>query len=290
MSSLAARALALLAAALGLQGCGALSALNSVAGRDAGARIVETGIAFGPHARHRLDIYAPEKAAGPAPVIFFIYGGSWSSGRREDYAFAGHALAARGYVAVIADYRLVPEIVFPEFLKDGALALRWVQDNIARFGGDASRIGLAGHSAGAYNAVMLALDQRYLREAGFNASRIKAVAGLAGPYDFLPFDVEATIKAFGVHPRPAETQPVNFARAGAPPVFLAAGLGDSTVKPRNTEALAAKLRALGVPVTARFYEGVSHIGILTSLTKLMRGQSPALAEMSAFFDQRLKRR
>ncbi|MGL4974412.1 MAG: alpha/beta hydrolase, partial [Bosea sp. (in: a-proteobacteria)] len=207
--------------------CSPLGAFNIVAGGEGGARQVVSGAAFGSHPRQRLDVYAPIAARGPLPVIFFIYGGSWNSGRRDDYGFVGQALASRGYVVVIADYRLVPEVLFPTFLDDGALALRWVQDNIAASGGDPRRIGLAGHSAGAYNALMLALDQRYLRRAGFETARIRAVAGLAGPYDFFPFDSPLAIAAMGTWPEPRQTQPINFVRGGMPPVFLATGDADT---------------------------------------------------------------
>ncbi len=273
--------------ALGLQGCSALSALNTLGARDRVASASASEIAYGDHPRQQLDIYTPVNAAGPAPVVLFIYGGNWSDGRRQDYAFAGSALASRGFVTVIADYRLVPEVRFPAFVEDGALALRWIQDNIAGHGGDPERIAIAGHSAGAYNAVMLGLDVRYLNAAGVNRRRIKAIAGLAGPYVFQPSDVAVTTKAFGAHPDPAETQPVNFARADAPPAFLATGIRDTTVLPRHTRALAARLRAKGAPVTDRYYADVSHVSILTSLTRLFRSQSTVLADLTVFLNRHL---
>jgi acetyl esterase/lipase len=93
-----------------------LGAFNALAPRDgAGQRIAE-GLAYGEGPRRRLDIYAPA-APGPRPVIIFFYGGSWNSGRRQDYAFAGAAFAARGFVTVIPDYRLVPETRFPASLR-----------------------------------------------------------------------------------------------------------------------------------------------------------------------------
>jgi acetyl esterase/lipase len=116
---------------------------------------------FRPAPRQRLDVYAPA-APGPHPVLLWLYGGSWQSGRREDYAFAGEAFAGRGFRDAVADYRLVPEAVFPPFIEDAAAAAAWAVRNAARFGGDPARLGVAGHSAGAYNALMLALDPRFL--------------------------------------------------------------------------------------------------------------------------------
>jgi acetyl esterase/lipase len=93
-------------------------------------------------------------------VIVFFYGGGWHAGERGDYGFAAAAFAAQGFIAVIPDYRLVPEVRYPEFLEDGALALHWVVAHIAEYGGDPGKICVAGHSAGAYIAAMLALDPR----------------------------------------------------------------------------------------------------------------------------------
>ena len=70
------------------------------------------------------------------PVVVFFYGGSWQSGRRQDYSFVAQALTSRGCVVVIPDYRLYPEANFPAFVEDGAAAFAWVHEHISRFGGD----------------------------------------------------------------------------------------------------------------------------------------------------------
>lgn len=279
--------LACLAAPFVAPACSPLATFNAVAGSDAGAEAAAADIPFGPHPRQRLDVYRPTGAQGLRPVAFFIYGGSWNSGRRQDYAFAGQALASRGYVTVIADYRLVPEVAFPAFLDDNALALRWARDNAASYGGDASRIALIGHSAGAYNAAMLALDLRHLRKAGVEPSRIKAFIGLAGPYDFLPFTSTEAAAAFGAWPEPREAQPVSFARAGAPPALLLTGADDGTVNPRNTAALAAALRARGSSVEQHVYPGVDHVSILLALSRLLRGRAPVLRDVETFLARHL---
>lgn len=270
-----------------LQGCSPVSLLNTLSGQDAAGGAVATGIPYGPNARHRLDVYSPRTSAANLPVVVFLYGGSWDSGNRQDYAFVGSALAAKGFMTIIADYRLVPEIRFPGFLEDGALAVRWAQDNAQAYGGDPRRIALAGHSAGAYNAVMLALDKSYLRAAGVDTGRIKAVAALSGPYDFYPFDVSASIAAFGQEPQPQRTQPINFARPGSPAAFLATGTADTTVLPRNTNALAARLRASGSSVTVRTYQGIDHAGTLVALSQLGRNRAPVLDDMAGFLQQKL---
>jgi acetyl esterase/lipase len=266
--------------------CSPIGAFNSVAGRDSGIEVVASGIAYGSNPRQQLDIYAPRARSASVPVVVF-YGGSWNSGSRQDYSFVGRALASLGYVTVIADYRLVPEVVFPAFLEDGAQAVRWVADNIRAYGGDPRRLALAGHSAGAYNAAMLALDQRYLRKAGVDPGSIKALVGLAGPYDFFPWTSSAAVAAFGTWPDPAQTQPVTFARGGAPAVYLATGARDTVVKPQNMTTLAARLRASGSGVVERTYPDLDHVGILLAMSRLLREKAPVLDDIGRFLNQRL---
>src|SRR5690606_3152567 len=156
------------------------------------------------------------------------------SGTRADYAFAGRAFAATGFVTVIADYRVVPEVHYPSFLEDGARALNWVRAEAGVFGGDPDRQFLMGHSAGAYNAMMLALAPEDFGTSWADGA-LKGVVGLSGPYDFYPFDVDASIAAFSRAPEPERTQPVNRVRPDAPPVFLGHGTKDTTCGLYNTE-------------------------------------------------------
>lgn len=265
-----------------LAGCASpLGTFNALAPRDDGVRRAARAIAYGEGPRRKLDVYAPE-TPGPHPVIMFIYGGSWSSGRRQDYAFAAAAFAARGYVTVVPDYRLVPETRFPGFVEDCAAALRWVADQVGEYGGDASRIVLVGHSAGAYNAMMVALDARYMADAGVDPERVRGVVGLAGPYDFIPFDVPATRNAFGEAPDAALTQPVHFARADAPALLLLWGEDDTTVGPRNLRSLETAMRAAGGRVETKTYPGVNHVDIMLAVSRPFRGRAPTLHDVVEF--------
>jgi acetyl esterase/lipase len=174
-------ALVLIAATALLAACSPTRTFNRLAVATSDAALTADQ-AFGGHPRQRLDVYVPkDRADGLRPVLVFLYGGSWNSGTKSDYGFAGAAFASRGFVTVIPDYRLVPEVRFPSFLEDSAAAVRWARDNARRYGGDPDRIVLVGHSAGAYNASMLALDRRWLEAAGVPASAIRGWAGLAGP-------------------------------------------------------------------------------------------------------------
>ena len=257
-----------------------LGSFNALVPKDRGSARIAEGVAFAAGPRLRLDVYAPRRAAArPHPVIVFLYGGAWQGGRRQGYGFAGRALAARGFVVVVPDHRLVPEVRYPDFLADCAAAVRWTRRAAGRFGGDGERIVLVGHSAGAYNAGMLALDPAWL---GADREAIRGFAGLAGPYDFLPFDDPATIAAFGRWPRPEDTQPVHRAAAGAPPALLLHGADDTRVRPRNSRALAAALEAAGGDVRLKLYPGLGHVGILTALALPLRRQAPVLADLTDF--------
>jgi acetyl esterase/lipase len=261
--------------------CSPLKTFNAVVPKDRGVSLAAKNQPFREGPRGRLDLYAPRAAAPGArlPVILFFYGGSWNSGSKDGYAFVGRALAAQGFLVAIPDYRLVPEVRFPGFLEDGAAAVRWVRENAARFGGDPDRIVLAGHSAGAYNAAMLSADPRWL---GSDRRAIRGFVGLAGPYDFLPFDSPVTKAAFGAAPDALATQPVRLASAGDPPSLLLVAGKDHLVYPRNATNLAAALTKTGVPVETRTYAKVGHVGILTALARPFRGKAPVLADMAVF--------
>lgn len=257
-----------------------LGSFNALMPKDRGSVRVAQGVTFGAGERLRLDVYAPRaQASALRPVIVFFYGGSWNSGRRQGYAFAARGLAARGFVVVVADYRLVPEARYPDFLRDCAAAVRWARRHAREHGGDGERIVLTGHSAGAYNAAMLALDPSLL---GSDRAAVRGFVGLAGPYDFLPLDDSSTIAAFGAWPRPAETQPISHAAAGAPPALLLHGEADTRVKPRNSRKLAGLLEAAGSDVQLKLYPDLGHVGILTALALPFRRRAPVLADVAAF--------
>lgn len=262
-----------------------LAAFNALVPADTGAGAVKTGVPYGPLPRQTLDIYAPAGRSGRHPVVVVFYGGSWNSGRRQDYAFLGQAFASRGFVTVIADYRLVPEVRFPAFLEDGARAVAWAYQNAEQFGGDRDRLFLFGHSAGAYIAAMIGLDGHYLTANGSSPAIVKGVAALAGPYDFLPFDTDSAREAFGQASDLALTQPINYVSAAAPPMFLATGDADTTVRPLNTKRLAEKLTRAGQPVTEKIYPGVGHVGIMIALSVPFRAKAPVLDDVVVFFAQ-----
>ncbi len=255
------------------------------------AELAAGPVQFGDHPQQRLFVHRPPAGAdsdGPLPVMVFIHGGSWRSGDPEPYAFVARNFAPQGYVVVLAGYRLGPDGQFPGMVEDGAAALRWITRNISDYGGDPSRIAVTGHSAGAYNAMMLALDTQWLEAEGLGADTIDAVVGIAGPYDFLPLDSDSTKAAFG-HAEPLEqTQPVNFSRPDAPPVLLMTGDEDTTVLPRHVPSMAQALAEAGVPDTrihTSVIPGLGHIPIVMALATPFEKDGRVKREIGAFLDQ-----
>lgn len=262
-------------------GCSPLSLVNAVS--PSGADRSVTSAAYGANPRYTLDIYRPESGADSAPVIVFFYGGNWVSGERKDYAFVGHALAARGFVVVIPDYRLYPQVRYPDFLDDSARAVAWTERKIAAYGGDPKRIFLMGHSAGAYNAAMLALDPRWLRRQGGDPARLRGWIGMAGPYNFLPVQNPTTRPVFNYPDTPADSQPLAHVHRGAPPALLIAANKDDLVDPeRNTGVLGDRLRAARVPVREVYYDRVNHNTLVATLSQTLRRLAPSLEAVEDF--------
>ena len=241
------------------------------------------GIAYGDDPRQKLDVYVPRHALPDAPVVVFFYGGSWNSGAREDYNFVGEALASRGIVAVVADYRLYPQVRYPLFLQDAARAVAWTKANIREFSGNPQRLYLMGHSSGGYNAAMLALDGDLLAAAGMSPKDLRGWIGLAGPYDFLPIENPAVRPVFFWPDSPPQSQPINHVSRDAPPALLIAASKDDLVNPtRNTGGLAHKLRAAGVPVQDFYYSRPNHITLVATLSRPLRGLAPVLDQVVGF--------
>ncbi len=273
--------IAFMASAALVAGCSPLAIINGWVPSD--TYRASTALAYGPHARQRLDVYRPARASSPAPVVVFFYGGNWNSGNRADYLFVGEALAAQGIVAVIPDYRLFPEVRFPDFLADSAQAVRWTLEQVAQYGGDPQRVFVMGHSAGAYNAAMLAFNPAYLRAAGVEPRRVRGLIGLAGPYDFLPLTGSVTKQVFGFPATPITTQPIHFASSAAPPALLITGDNDDVVDPGNSRRLAARLRTTGAEARELVYPKLGHSTLVAALAAPLRERlAPVLDDIVRF--------
>lgn len=270
--------LALATALLG--GCSIHTVVNAFV--PTGDLEIHRDIAYRPGPRGSLDVYKRRDTPAGAPVVVFFYGGGWDSGFRSGYLFAAEALASRGYVAVVPDYRIYPEVTFPAFVDDAAAAVAWTKKNAARYGGNPERIFVMGHSAGAHVAAMVALDPQYLQRVGLQQRDIAGLIGLAGPYDFLPLKSETLKAIFAPEATLARTQPINFVSATAPPALLATGDQDTVVSPNNTRSLAKKLREAKVAVTELHYPECTHATILGMLAAPTRGGTPLLDDLDRF--------
>lgn len=262
------------------------TALINLPARLAGGHEIRHA-AYGPGPLDQLDIYVPggdatEPRDVPRDVIVFLHGGRWTTGRKEDFRFVGAALAQRGFVTVIPDFRKYPAVRFPAFVEDAARALAWVDDHIAEHGGRRDRIFLAGHSSGAHVGALLAADERYLAAHGKDARRlIRAFAGLAGPYAFTP-DEPDLMDMFGPPARFPQMQVTSFIDGGEPPMLLLRGAKDDTVAAFNHERLAARIREKGGQAQVIEYPDAGHIGLIAAFSNFVPG-APVLEILLGFF-------
>lgn len=243
-------------------------------------------VRYADHDRGTFDVYEPKGvASGSAPLVVFVYGGSWDSGEKSIYRFVGKVLASRGFVTVIPDYRIYPEVKYPDFLRDNAEAVAFAHSHAADWGADPHRLFLAGHSAGAYNVAMLAIDRRWLAPVGLDPRRdVAGVVGLAGPYDFLPLRDDKLKIIFGPEDTRPDTQPINHVDGMAPPMLLLAGSKDKTVDPGNSTRFATAIEARGGTASARIVPGKSHVSLLTSLLPSSDGHSGTLDAVAEFIN------
>jgi acetyl esterase/lipase len=267
-----------------LSGCSGAGVLNAVAGDS---HVVRQAIAYGSDPRQRLDVYEPlpnQRSSRKPPIVVFFYGGSWSMGARGDYRFVGEALASAGAIVVIPDYRLSPGVRYPEFVRDSATAVKWAFDHATELGGSPDNVVVMGHSAGGYNAAMVALDRRWLDGAGLAADRkLAGFIGLAGPYDFLPIGDPQTQVAFRWPETPADSQPITHASAQAPRTLLLAAATDDKVNPqRSTVGLGQRLQAAGVPTEVKLYPRVNHVTLLGALALPLRWLAPVRSDIVQF--------
>lgn len=270
-----------------LSGCSPTRALDALVKTD--TYVAQEGVAYGSDPRQRLDVYRPvatstgaARSAG-APIVVFFYGGSWTRGERADYRFVGESLASAGVITVVCDYRLSPQVLYPVFLQDSALAARWVFDHLGELGADPARVFVMGHSAGGWNAAMLALDARWLSAAGAPGRRFAGWIGLAGAYDFLPIENPEAQVAFDWPGTPRDSQPIAHVSAAAPRALLMAPERDTLVNPeRNTEGMAARLRAVGVPVKVLRPSGINHVTLVAAMAGPLRWLAPVRQEVLDF--------
>ena len=268
--------------------CSPIKVLNAIVPES--TYKLESSVAYGALPRQKLDIYLPNADSDfdksshqkPLKVVVFFYGGSWDSGNRADYKFVGEALASQGFIVVIPDYRVYPDVLFPGFMADPAMAASWVKQHIAQYNGDANQVFLAGHSAGAHIAVMLGVNAEYLAQQSLKPADFVGIIGLAGPYDFLPLKSDRLRTIFGSAAEQPKSQPINFVDGKSPPMLLAVGKKDGTVWPRNSYNLAQKIKNNNGLAQVITFENYGHIDMVAKLAKPLRGGGELLKAINDF--------
>lgn len=274
--------LAGLIALLSLTACTGQAVLNRMtptSGYDAATNLIydrDNGL--------RLDVYTPNGVSG-APVVIFFHGGRWSSGSKDDWKFVGEALASRGFVAAIVDYRKYPQVRFPAFVEDGARAIAWLRNNVDTYGGNPDKLFLMGHSSGAQIAALLALNEDYLNAVDGTRLWLRGMIGLAGPYNFLPITDPTLRDIFGPPEKFAESQPILFVEGDNPPIMLMHGEDDEIVSVADSRSLADAIKKAGGPISTVIYPKMSHDYIVKSLAKPLRGQTDVINHVADFVRQ-----
>jgi acetyl esterase/lipase len=268
--------------ALAISGCSGTEFFLANAPADFSRVKRHRDLAYGAEHRQTLDIYTPRMSSN-LPVVIFWYGGSWIEGSKEDYRFVGTALAKLGFVAVLPDYRLYPEVTFPLFDEDGARAVAWVQQHIAEYGGDPDRIVLMGHSAGGHTAAFLALNHAFLERYGAKSAGIVGLIGLSGTYTFIP-DSAVLRAAFPPPFTESDWQPIRFVDAQAPPTLLLHGLDDKEVLPQEAVELHDALVRAHVRVEMHLFAHRGHADTVAPFALLVRWRTPVVADVAAFIN------
>ena len=212
-------------------------------------------------------------------MIVFFYGGSWKRGEKEKYGFVGHSLSAKGYVTVIPDYRLYPQVVFPAFVEDGAKVISWIKANVDQA---ENGVVLMGHSAGAHTAALLALNETYLAQAELSPDIIRGMVGLAGPYGFNPMIYRSTRPIFAGTQPIDKARPVTFACSAKSPMLLFHGADDTVVIPENSRKLKLNVENCGGSVDYHELADTGHFTIVLGLSDSFLAKSAIVSPLETF--------
>ncbi len=260
-----------------LIGCSPLYLVNTISTENDYITVFDER--YGNEQRQQLDIYMPERIVAGSPVVVFFYGGSWKRGEKANYAFVGHSLSSKGFITVIPDYRLYPEVTFPAFVEDGARALAWVSEHLEQA---SNGVVVMGHSAGAHTAALLALDKSYLAVTDQPSNIISGMIGLAGPYGFNPMKYRSTKPIFADVESIEKTMPITFACSEKLPLLLIHGLDDRVVIPENSREL--KRRAYECAGNVEYVEldDIGHYSILLGLSNSFLAEDSIQSSIEIF--------
>lgn len=253
------------------------------------------------HERHVLDVYAPA-GAKDLPVVFWIHGGGWQAGDKTSVQEKPKAFVEKGFVFVSTNYRLLPTVEMDAIFRDIAKSVRWVHENIAKYGGDPKRILVMGHSAGAQLAALISIDDRYLKAEGLDLSIIKGCVPVDGDTYDVPAIIETAETRNRVHglPQPTFGHRLKFGNdpakhrdysavthiasgKGIPP-FLILYVADHPDTTAQAKCLGAKLNAAKIPAKIFGAKETNHNRLNANLGL---PDDPATVELFAFVQQAL---
>lgn len=213
---------------------------------------------------HRLDLYVP-RGAKSYPVIFFVHGGGWKSGDKDEYEDFGKAFAGLGIGTVIINYRLSPKVQHPAHIEDVADAFAWTHANIAKYGGRPDRIFACGHSAGGHLVALLATDDKYIKKVKLSLSDIHAVVAISGVHHIIPI-VPLCRTAFGNdRDECRDASPINHVGKSEPPFLLLYADRDIPTLGRMAEDMDAELKKNKCDSECMKMVHRTHITIMTSM-------------------------
>jgi acetyl esterase/lipase len=216
--------------------------------------------------KHKLDLFLP-KDKKDFPVLFFVHGGGWRHGDKDFlgiYSAIGNMFAEHGIGAVVINYRLSPEVMHPEHIKDVAKAFAWTYKNIANYGGLKDNIFVSGHSAGGHLVSLLVTDNEFLKGEGLKADIIKGVMAISGVYCPVPERMFQGV--FGKDPENRKNAfPINHVREGLPPFLILYGDHDFPGCDKMSTDFATCLKEKKDEVSSLEVPKRNHFSIITSL-------------------------
>lgn len=242
----------------------------------------QENISYGSLERQKYDQHLPDDITPDTPILLFIYGGSWDSGEKSKYSFIGKTFTKEGFITIIPNYRLFPQVTFPAFVEDIALSFAKIRQKFPD-----RKIFIAGHSAGAQIGALLTFDHRYLKKHSLSACReISGFIGLAGPYDF-EITEDKFKQIFPAETRP-QSQAINFTALKSSPSLLLHGAVDTTVHAEDSKLLQNKLQTNGNSSKLKIYPAVGHINIVAALAPFIGILAPTKGDMTEFMTTRSK--
>jgi len=257
----------------------------------------DVDIAYGSDPIQKLNVYYKPGLA-KAPVVLFIHGGGWISGKKEDIMSFVDFFSGQGCIVVSPGYRLASngKNEFPACVQDVACAVVWTKKNIAKYGGDEEKLIISGHSAGAHIAAMVAYNPEGDWLKGCPASdqdlKVAGFIGSSGPYDFdyvnpARGEPKILLGGRGAHGKWEYAEPINYVSKGDPPGLIITGENDGFLnvanpktgrKTTNSDMMAGALAAVGVDHQLVVMPGWNHGAINENLM----GSSELQATMAAF--------